>query len=91
MESLAGKKFRLNEAWSIGRARVIGNTIQNNAGAGVQIVRDSHADIAGNTIHNNSDGIEVGENSLVQLGEDSGSRIYESANSGPTRGSASSA
>ena len=63
-------------------ARVIGNTIQNNTGAGVQILRDSHADIASNTINGNGDGIEVGENSLVQLGEDSGSSIYEAANSG---------
>ncbi len=67
-------------------ARVIGNTIQNNAEAGVQILRDSHADIASNTINGNADGIEVGENSLVQLGEDSGSSIYESANSGTNTG-----
>jgi hypothetical protein len=66
--------------------RVIGNTIQNNTGVGVQILRDSHADIAGNTINNNADGIEVGENSLVQLGEDSGTNIYESANSGTNVG-----
>jgi hypothetical protein len=60
--------------------RIIGNTIQNNTGVGVQVLRDSHTDIASNTINNNADGIEVGENSLVQLGEDSGSSIYESPN-----------
>jgi hypothetical protein len=60
--------------------RIIGNTIQNNSGVGVQVLRDSHADIAGNTINNNGDGIEVGENSLVQLGEDSGTSIFESPN-----------
>jgi parallel beta-helix repeat protein len=65
---------------------VIGNTIQNNTGVGVQVLRDSHTDIAGNTINNNGDGIEVGENSLVQLGEDSGASIYESANSGSNTG-----
>ena len=67
-------------------ARVIGNTIQNNGGVGVQILRDSHADISSNTINGNGDGIEVGENSLVQLGEDAGSSIYESANSGTNTG-----
>lgn len=61
-------------------ARIIGNTIQNNTGVGIQILRDSHADIASNAINGNTDGIEVGENSFVQLGEDSGTNIYESAN-----------
>ena len=66
-------------------ARVIGNVIQNNSGDGVTVLRDSHADIAGNAIDNNGgDGIEVGENSLVQLGEDSGASIYESANTTTT-------
>lgn len=61
-------------------ARIVGNTIQNNAGDGIQILRDSHADIASNAISGNSDGIEVGENSFVQLGEDSGTSIYEAVN-----------
>ncbi len=66
-------------------ARVIGNVIQNNSGDGVSVLRDSHADIASNAIDNNGgDGIEVGENSLVQLGEDSGASIYESANTTTT-------
>ena len=61
-------------------ARIIGNSIQNNIGVGIQILRDSQADIASNAISGNLDGIEVGENSFVQLGEDSGTSIYESAN-----------
>ncbi len=60
--------------------RVVGNSIIN-IGNGVQVLRDSHADIASNTISGNGgDGIEVGENSTIQLGEDSGTSIYESAN-----------
>jgi len=62
-------------------ARMIGNTVQNNAGAGIQVLRDSHADIASNAISGNGgDGIEVAEDSTVQLGEDSGTAIFESAN-----------
>jgi parallel beta-helix repeat protein len=62
-------------------ARIIGNNINNNSGDGVQVLRDSHADIASNAISGNgSDGIEVLENSTVQLGEDSGTSIYESPN-----------
>ena len=44
------------------------------------MVRDSSADIASNAIGNNADGIEVGENSTVQLGEDSGASIYDLEN-----------
>ena len=44
------------------------------------MLRDSHADIASNVINGNADGIEAGENSFVQLGEDSGASIYESVN-----------
>ena len=62
-------------------ARIIGNSIVNNTGDGVRVVRDSQADIASNSISGNGgDGIAVGENSLIQLGEDSGLSIYESAN-----------
>jgi hypothetical protein len=62
-------------------ARVIGNTISNNTGNGVRVLRDSAADIASNAISGNGgDGIEIGENSSVQLGEDSGTSIFESAN-----------
>jgi predicted outer membrane repeat protein len=61
-------------------ARIIGNVIQNNLGDGIQVIRDSHADIASNGIYNNADGIELGENSSVQLGEDTGTSIFEAAN-----------
>lgn len=62
-------------------ARIIGNTIQNNAGSGIQVVRDAQADVASNALNGNGvDGIEAGENSLVQLGEASGTSIYESPN-----------
>jgi nitrous oxidase accessory protein NosD len=67
-------------------ARVVGNTIGSNTGAGVQILRDSHADIASNDISGNADGIDVGENSFVQLGEDSGTNIFESPNTGANTG-----
>jgi hypothetical protein len=62
-------------------ARIVANTIQDNVNDGIQVVRDSHADIAGNGIYNNADGIEVGENSTVQLGEDGGTSMFEAANS----------
>jgi hypothetical protein len=62
-------------------ARVVGNFIINNTGDGVGVLRDAHADIASNAINGNGgDGIFVSENSIVQLGEDSGTSIYESAN-----------
>jgi len=56
------------------------NTIQSNA-LGIVISHGSSARVIGNAIQNNSgDGFELGENSLIQLGEDSGASIYESAN-----------
>ena len=61
--------------------RIFGNTIQNSAGDGIQALRDSHADLARNQIFTNGgDGIEVAENATVQLREDSGASIFESAN-----------
>ncbi len=64
-------------------ARVIGNNITGNTGDGVLVTRDSQADLAGNVISNNSgDAIQVSENSFIQLGEDSGSSIFDLANSG---------
>jgi hypothetical protein len=62
-------------------ARVIGNNIVNNTGDGILVVRDSFADIANNALSGNGgDGIEVAENSVVQLGEDTGTSIYETPN-----------
>jgi hypothetical protein len=62
-------------------ARIIDNRIRNNDGNGVVVIRDSNADIASNAISgNDGDGILVAENSTVQLGEDTGTSIYESPN-----------
>ena len=62
-------------------ARIIGNDISSNSGDGIDILRDSEADIASNTINGNGgDGIEASENSFVQLGEDTGSSIYQMPN-----------
>lgn len=64
-------------------ARIVGNTISANAGAGVSVSHDSQADIASNTVNGNSgDGIHVMDNSAVQIGEETGSSIFESANGG---------
>ena len=66
--------------------RVIGNVIQNNSGDGIFVTRDSQADVASNSIDGNGgNGIELREGSMVQLGEDSGTSIYETPN---TTGSA---
>ncbi len=62
-------------------ARVIGNHIAGNSGDGVFVGRDSQSDLASNAINgNDGDGIEAVENSSVQLGEDSGTSIFEAAN-----------
>jgi hypothetical protein len=62
-------------------ARIVGNNIGFNNGDGIAVSRDSQADIANNAIDGNGgDGIRVSENSVVQLGEDSGTGIFESAN-----------
>ena len=60
----------------IGSARIAGNTIQNNGSDGIGVFRNSQADIAFNTINGNGggsagNGVAVGENASVQLGEDS--------------------
>ena len=51
------------------------------------VSRDSSADMASNSITaNGNDGIKVSENATVQLGEDSGTSIYESPNFGVNSG-----
>jgi CSLREA domain-containing protein len=68
-------------------ARIVGNTIGANSGPGIQVSRESHADIASNTLNGNGgSGIEIEENSVGQLGEDSGTGIFESSNSGTSTG-----
>ena len=85
-ETVASPNVIFNNAQGIivangSSARIVGNTIQNSTGDGIQVLRDSYAEISSNQIFTNGgDGIEVGENSTVQLGEDSGASIYESAN-----------
>jgi nitrous oxidase accessory protein NosD len=62
-------------------ARVIGNAIFSNGGDGFMVTTRSSADISDNAIDNNGGlGIFVGENSVAQLGEDSGTSIYQLPN-----------
>ena len=62
-------------------ARVVGNTINGNAGHGVLVNRVSHADVSSNTIDSNGgDGVFVFRNSGVNLGEDTGTGIFDSPN-----------
>ena len=67
-------------------ARIVGNTISNNSGDGIFLTRSAQSDISSNTISGNGgDGINFSDGSVIQLGEDSGTSIYESPN---TTGSA---
>jgi len=62
-------------------ARIVGNTISGNTENGVLITRVSHGDVSSNTINSNGgDGIFVSRNSGVNLGEDTGSGIFDSPN-----------
>lgn len=62
-------------------ARIVGNTIANNFSDGVRVVRVSHAEISDNEIRGNGgDGIEVGQNSGVNLGNDTGTGIFDLPN-----------
>jgi parallel beta-helix repeat protein len=62
-------------------ARIVGNTISGNGNHGVLINRVSHADVSSNTIDSNGgDGVFVFRNSGVNLGEDTGSGIFDSPN-----------
>ena len=63
-------------------ARVVGNMIHNNGGDGVTVDSASQADLANNTIESNkSDGVSVGPNAVVNLGENSGTSIFDLPNS----------
>jgi parallel beta-helix repeat protein len=62
-------------------ARIVGNTIIGNGDNGVIINRVSHADVSANAIDSNGgDGVFVFRNSGVNLGEDTGSGIFDSPN-----------
>jgi parallel beta-helix repeat protein len=62
-------------------ARIVGNTISGNGDNGVIVTRVAHADISSNTIDSNGgDGVFVFRNSGINLGEDTGSGIFDSPN-----------
>lgn len=63
-------------------ARIVGNIISGNGAAGILVKQVSQADIASNTIDDNhTDGISVSGNSGVNLGNDSGTTIFDQPNS----------
>ncbi len=62
-------------------ARIVGNTISGNGDNGVIVTRVAHADVSSNTIDSNGgDGVFVFRNAGVNLGEDTGSGIFDSPN-----------
>ena len=62
-------------------ARIVGNTISGNTENGVLVTRVSHGDVSSNTIDSNGgDGVFVSRNSGVNLGEDTGSGIFDAPN-----------
>lgn len=62
-------------------AVIVGNVIRNNVQDGVTVARASHADISANTIdENGQNGILVTHNSGINLGNDTGTGIFDSPN-----------
>ena len=62
-------------------ARIAGNTINNNGDDGVGVFSVSHADVSDNDISGNAgDGITVGQNSGVNLGNDTGITMLDIPN-----------
>ena len=62
-------------------ARIVGNTISGNTDNGVLVTRVSHGDVSSNTIDGNGgDGVFVSRNSGVNLGEDTGTGIFDLPN-----------
>ena len=63
-------------------AVIVGNTISNNVDDGVVVSRDSQADMSDNIINSNGgSGIFVSRNSGVNLGNDTGTSIFDLPNS----------
>ena len=63
-------------------ARIVGNTIKGNGGDGITIDRASQADVAGNTIDDNAqNGVRVLGNSGLNLGNATGSTMFDQPNS----------
>ncbi len=64
-------------------ARIVGNNISNNTDDGIMVIRASHADISDNLIDGNGQsGIFVSQGSGVNLGNDTGTTIFDLPNSG---------
>ena len=62
-------------------ARIVGNTISGNTDNGVLVTRVSHGDVSSNTMDGNGgDGVFVSRNSGVNLGEDTGTGIFDAPN-----------
>lgn len=66
-------------------AAIVGNTIRSNGGDGIGVFRLSEADISSNTINSNGasasgSGINVSQNSAIQLGEDNPTSTYDMPN-----------
>ena len=62
-------------------ARIAGNTISNNVRHGINAERASQATVSDNTIDGNGQhGIFVTENSLVNLGSDTGAGLFDAPN-----------
>lgn len=62
-------------------ARIVGNTISGNTGDGIRVQQVSHAEISDNDIRSNGGaGIAVGQNSGVNLGNDTGTGIFDLPN-----------
>ena len=62
-------------------ARIAGNTVSNNVRHGINVERASQATISDNTIDaNGQHGIYVTENSIVNLGSDTGAGLFDAPN-----------
>ena len=62
-------------------ARIAGNTISNNVRNGINVERASQATVSDNTIDGNGQhGIFVTENSVVNLGSDTGTGLFDAPN-----------